>query len=50
MDTLIEQVMFEPLDERQRLFLLDNCMAEAFQRREAAFVWRDRMRTRCCTI
>ena len=30
MDTLIEQVMFEPLPERQRLFLLDNCMAEDF--------------------
>ena len=30
MDTLIEQVMFEPLPERQRLFLLDNCLAEDF--------------------
>ena len=39
MDTLIEQVMFEPLPERQRLFLLDNCMAEDFSAAQAAFVW-----------
>ena len=39
MDALIEQVMFEPLDERRRLFLLDNCMAEDFTAGQAAFVW-----------
>ena len=39
MDALMEQVMFEPLPERQRLFLLDNCMAEDFTAEQAAFVW-----------
>ncbi len=41
MDALIEQVMLEPLDERRRLFLLDNCMAEEFTAEQAAFVWRE---------
>lgn len=40
MDALMEQVMFEPLDERRRFFLLDICMAEAFTAEQAAFVWR----------
>ena len=39
MNALIEQVMFEPLGERQRLFLLDICMAEDFTAEQAAFVW-----------
>ena len=39
MNALIEQVMFEPLGERQRLFLLENCMAEDFTAEQAAFVW-----------
>lgn len=41
MDALIEQVMFEPLSERQRLFLLDLCMAEDFTAEQAAFVWQE---------
>lgn len=41
MDALMEQVMFEPLDERRRFFLLDICMAEAFTAEQAAFVWRE---------
>ena len=41
MDVLMEQVMFEPLDERRRFFLLDICMAEAFTAEQAAFVWRE---------
>ena len=41
MDALMEQVMFEPLDERRRFFLLDLCMAEAFTAEQAAFVWRE---------
>lgn len=41
MDALMEQVMFEPLDERRRFFLLDICMAEAFTVEQAAFVWRE---------
>lgn len=41
MDALMEQVMFEPLDERRRFFLLDICMAEAFTAEQATFVWRE---------
>ena len=41
MGALMEQVMFEPLDERRRFFLLDICMAEAFTAEQAAFVWRE---------
>ena len=38
---LIEQVMFDPLDERRRRFLLCNCVTEEFTRAQAAFVWQD---------
>ncbi len=41
MDALIEQVMLEPLPERQRRFLLDICMAEDFTAEQAAFVWQE---------
>ena len=39
--TLIEQVMFDPLDERRRCFLLYNCVTEEFTRAQAAFVWQE---------
>ena len=39
--TLIEQVMFDPLGERRRRFLLYNCVTEEFTRTQAAFVWQE---------
>ena len=40
-DTLIEQVMLDPLDERRRLFLLKNCLTEEFTAEQACFVWQE---------
>lgn len=40
-DTLIEQVMLDPLDERRRLFLLKNCLTEEFTAGQACFVWQE---------
>lgn len=38
---LMDQVMFQPLDERKRRFLLANGLAESFTREQAACLWQE---------
>ena len=37
----MDQVMFQPLDERKRRFLLANGLAESFTREQAACLWQE---------
>ena len=38
---LMDQVMFQPLDERKRKFLLVNGLVNVFTREQAAYLWQD---------
>lgn len=38
---LMDQVMFEPLDERKRRFLLVNGLSDDFTREQAAYLWQE---------